>query len=304
MLTLIQENRILVLIIIFLLLCAGAKAVNVIYFNYPGNHYVPLESINVIIVFLLISLGLRIQFGDDTYGSDFLRECALGLFVFTIIFWGTEAIQQTPFMPIDNILISLDALLHIRVNNYVKFLENWQSIKAVLEYVYDLLVIEMVVVPILLLALQRYALIYEYYRLIFITAIIGYSIYYFFPTVAPATAIGGMGFSQSQLATGVKFYEIHHHILPSTADGGMISFPSFHAIWALLLTYAVRCWRIMFYLLMSLNIVIIISCVALGWHYLVDIIGSVLIVLLSIWFNNFFLGIYSKAEIVSAQSIR
>lgn len=282
MLILSRENSLWLLIGFFVLLCLSAKFINLIFFNYPGNHYVPFELINAIIVLLLISLGLKIQFCDK-YGSDFLLEVAVGLFFFAVIFWGAEAIQQTPFKPIDNILIKWDSTLHIKVNSYVAYLEKWPSFKSILECFYDILILEMICVPILLLLLKRYTLLYEYYKLVFITAILGFTIYYFFPTVAPATAIGGNGFSKAQLATGIKFYEIHNHIFPSTSDGGMISFPSFHVVWALLLTYAVRCWRVIFGLLICLNTVIIISCVVLGWHYMADIIGSIFIVSLSIW---------------------
>lgn len=61
----------------------------------------------------------------------------------------------------------------------------------------------------------------------------------------------------------------------------MISFPSFHVIWAWLCLYLVRQWRWVFILLLTMNFVLMVSCVLLGWHYCIDLAGSAVVIFLS-----------------------
>lgn len=261
-------------------------AVNQLVYQFPGNHYMLPDIITAIFTCFMASKGLKIYFTEEVWGSFFLREFGLGILLFSLVLWGSESIQQTPFTPIDNALIKFDKLLNVRVNDYVASLEYHPYVKKILDFFYNSVSCELILVPSLLMIFRRYVFIYEYYSLVFLTAIIGYSIYYFFPTIAPASSIGGLGFTQEQYATGIKFNEIHHYISPSTKDGGLISFPSFHAIWALLLVYSVRCWTYFCSALLIFNSMIIIACVILGWHYMVDILGSIAVILLSIWFNH------------------
>jgi membrane-associated phospholipid phosphatase len=109
--------------------------------------------------------------------------------------------------------------------------------------------------------------------------LIGFIVYYFFPTTAPASVLHSDYFIKEQLATGLKFTQIHQYIQPTTLDGGLIAFPSFHVIWAWLCLYLIRSWFVVFYVFLFINILLIFSCVMLGWHYFLDIILSFLILL-------------------------
>ncbi len=88
-------------------------------------------------------------------------------------------------------------------------------------------------------------------------------------------------FTEAQRATGIKFTQIHAHTKPDTFKGGMIAFPSFHVIWAWLCAFLIRDWPIAFGLLFILNTVVMLSCVLLGWHYILDIFGSILVIILA-----------------------
>ena len=59
---------------------------------------------------------------------------------------------------------------------------------------------------------------------------------------------------------------------------GLIAFPSFHTIWAILLALAFRHRRRLFVVAVALNLVVILSTLTTGWHYLSDVLGGGLVV--------------------------
>jgi membrane-associated phospholipid phosphatase len=64
---------------------------------------------------------------------------------------------------------------------------------------------------------------------------------------------------------------------------GLITFPSFHTIWAVLLIAAFYGSRRLFWPLAALNVVVVISTVTTGMHYFADVIAGVLISAVVIW---------------------
>ena len=56
---------------------------------------------------------------------------------------------------------------------------------------------------------------------------------------------------------------------------GLITFPSFHTIWAILMALAYRRHRIQFAFFGALNALVIVSTLTTGWHYLSDVLGGV-----------------------------
>jgi membrane-associated phospholipid phosphatase len=58
---------------------------------------------------------------------------------------------------------------------------------------------------------------------------------------------------------------------------GLITFPSFHAVWAVLLAAAFYGSRYLFWPVAVLNVIVIMSTVTTGMHYFIDVIVGVLI---------------------------
>jgi hypothetical protein len=63
---------------------------------------------------------------------------------------------------------------------------------------------------------------------------------------------------------------------------GMVTFPSFHATAAILIAYAVRGVRFVAIPMLILNVLMIVSVIPEGGHYLVDLIAGLLIALVCI----------------------
>jgi len=123
--------------------------------------------------------------------------------------------------------------------------------------------------------------VHEFYFLLLVSMIIGFVFYYFFPTMAPSSVIDSPYFLEEQRATALKFSQIHHYLQPTTIEGGLIAMPSFHVIWAYLCLYALRGWPILCGILFPVNCLLALACILLGWHYPIDLVGSIVVILMS-----------------------
>jgi len=63
---------------------------------------------------------------------------------------------------------------------------------------------------------------------------------------------------------------------------GLITFPSFHTTWAILVAYAFRHYRWLFAPMVVLNAAVVAATVILGWHYAIDAVGGILVAATSI----------------------
>ncbi len=62
---------------------------------------------------------------------------------------------------------------------------------------------------------------------------------------------------------------------------GIVTFPSFHTIWAVLLIAAFR-GRKLFWPVAILNSLVLLSCVTTGMHYFVDVLGGLIVTVIAI----------------------
>lgn len=91
-------------------------------------------------------------------------------------------------------------------------------------------------------------------------------------------------------------YELRSGILDISKRDGIITFPSFHAVLALLYTYACRDEKkIIFLPVLLLNALVIFSCLPIGNHYFVDILAA---------FPIFFVSVGLERSIFSFYTIR
>ncbi|ASQ45991.1 phosphatase PAP2 family protein [Legionella clemsonensis] len=262
-------------------LASVALAVNYFIYKFPGNNYFPPNTMLIALLLFLGFLGSYIQFGKASIVVKMTRELIYYFLVMSMIAFATNAVQYTPFTPVDEILIELEAALNINIVAIVGWTQRYPLLTQILVYIYDSLPYQMSVLPLIAIVIRKFSYLREFYCLLLISALLGFTIYYFYPTLAPATVLKSELFSSAQYATGIKFQEIHQHIPPSTIEGGMIAFPSFHAIWAWLCLYLMRWSRFIFLLLLPINSLLIVSCVLLGWHYPVDLLASAIVLLIT-----------------------
>lgn len=77
---------------------------------------------------------------------------------------------------------------------------------------------------------------------------------------------------------------------------GLITFPSFHTTWAILLAWAYRREKLLIVPLSLVNLAVILSTLTSGWHYFADLSSGVLIAVIAITFTHFAHGWFYTAE--------
>lgn len=272
-------NRCIILSGLLVFILAGITFfINAFIFKYPGNNYFPYPAFIAGINLLILYLVTRGCFSPSNYYVQLLQNLLALYVVYAAIAICVNGVQYTPFNPIDTYLINLERHFYINIDRIVAWTISYPTLVSILAFIYDSLSLQLAILPFLLCLLGHFDTVRTFCCYMLITAFWGLIFYYFFPTIAPASAIKGPFFSDAQFATGIKFYQIHHYIPPTTADGGMIALPSFHVVWALLCLYLVQCWHVIFIFLLAWNIVLIISCVLLGWHYPIDVLGGFVII--------------------------
>ena len=280
----IKSDVRLLLLLIFTIMGLGVvySVINAWITQYPGNFYIPSLWLKLIpVMFVLTIFGFYVEEHSPRM-AYFTRS--YGLFFFSLLAVGvlTNGVQYTPFAPIDHLLIAMDQAIGF---NTVATL-NWVYAKPQLVnwlcYSYNSLYVLFFLVPLLLAILTEKKAMQCYFISTMIAYIISTTLYYFFPTVAPAGIFDNPHFMSYQHATSLKFYQIHHHLHVTTSQGGMIAFPSIHVILAVLLTYVSHCRKWLFYPTAIISSAIIVSTVLLGWHYLVDVFGGLLVALIAI----------------------
>ena len=215
--------------------------------------------------------------------KESVRACAfmvgLGLFFWSVLanLIFANGLQTTPFMPIDLTLVKIDRWMGIHTPLLMAWTYQHALIHRVLNFIYNSLEYELIIIPLLLAIFSSSRTIAIFYLSTLSSLLVGCLIYYFFPTTAPSGVFHSPYFSQWQRDTSLRFYEVHHALKVTTDEGGLIAFPSFHVIWAILLTYPTYPKKWIFYPLASYNFLLIISTVLLGWHYLTDVIGGVIL---------------------------
>ncbi|MCX7125830.1 MAG: phosphatase PAP2 family protein, partial [Gammaproteobacteria bacterium] len=205
----------------------------------------------------------------------------------------TNSIQSTPFPPIDPWLLKMDRLMGFSSSALMTWTHNHPHCRQIFNIAYAGLLFELLGIPILLTLFNGRKALSIFYIAQLSTMIIGSLIYFFFPTMAPSAVVHSPYFMHAEHDTSLRFYQIHHFLKVTSNDGGLIAFPSFHVLWAVLLTNTCRGEKRIFYPLACFNFILIISTVFLGWHYLSDVISGALLGVVGIYFGEW---VYYRSE--------
>jgi len=264
----------------------ASLSANWFVYNFPGNNYIFHSSVInclwLFFSFLILSYKLDVK----TISREDAKEYFIYIIVILLTAFGLNAIQYTPYAPIDQYIIKVEEYLHLDTLACIGWLQKHSTLIDAFDFIYRLIGFELFALPIIAILYKKYYYLYEYYFLLLITTLLGFIFYYFFPTTGPASIFLIPFFSEEQIATGLKFQELHHYQQPSTLAGGMIAMPSYHVIWAYLITYFTRFNPYVCFIAACINFLIIVSCVLLGWHYILDVIGSLFTVLIALWIKN------------------
>lgn len=251
-------------------------------YHYQGISYVSFDLIlTLTLILCLIYLGSYLLFQEHHPLLSYIKRFCLIFAIVSLIVLYTNAIQLTPFPAIDQNLLKIDQLLKIDSIYLLKFTHQYSWLYKTLTFSYHALNYELTIVLLLMIIFYEPIVQSRIVFLLISSAFIGFSIYYFYPTTAPASMLSSGLFSNEQQQTYIKFYKIHNYLKVNNISGGLIAMPSFHCIWALICQYYFFNWRLQWfgYLILPLNFCIITACLLLGWHYFIDLIISFFIVI-------------------------
>lgn len=64
---------------------------------------------------------------------------------------------------------------------------------------------------------------------------------------------------------------------------GLVAFPSYHTCFALLMSYALRGYKLLFIPSLAVNLAVIATTPLIGAHYVIDVAGGFAVAGLAIW---------------------
>ncbi len=187
---------------------------------------------------------------------------------------------------VDDWLANIDASLGFCVADIKAFSDSVPFVRNVLAVLYDGIIVQTFLV-LLLLSMKRD-------RLSLNRFVIGFMIcepilllsFLLMPAAGPFAQYGYEMTPMQALYLGqleaLRGTDALHVAFPT----GLVTFPSFHTTWAILLAYAVRKHRGWFAFGLVINSLIVVATLTTGWHFLADVIGGGLLAIFVITISN------------------
>lgn len=201
------------------------------------------------------------------------------------------ALFPLPNPLIDPKLIAADAVLGYHWPSAVSLLAQYPGVAAVLGYIYHSSLVQILLTIVLLAALAREVALHRFLLVGIITLVIAVAIWWLLPSVGPS-AFQSIP-EADRLATGLYFdptYGAHlknlveigpRRISPEVITG-VVAFPSYHMIMALMVVWYVR-GTFAFLPLTAVNIAMVPATLTHGGHHLVDLLAGLAVFALSVW---------------------
>lgn len=220
-----------------------------------------------------------------------LKSIAMLFISLDVMELANTAILTTPFVTHDLWIVHIDRLLGFHFLPILQLVHAHPAFHRFVWQCYLSLLLVMHVLPIALAVAQESNACERYFCSFLISIIIGFTLFYFFPTMtSPAAVYPHHYFNAFQLNTLRQFQLEHlHKIIDFNLVGGVISFPSYHAIWVALIVYFMWPYGWMRYVALIYGMIILATTILTGWHYLLDIIAGIVIAALSIGLSNAFM---------------
>lgn len=224
--------------------------------------------------------------------TGFLCMVAFNLCLAVLTYAGTPL--NAPLA--DDWLISIDASLGIHLPSIVNWVQDHATLKWLLDRAY------FTVFPSTLLALIVLGLDSDVRRLrefvlhFILSGLVTTVVFFFLPAEGPFAAYGYEPRPDQQRFLD-HFQALRAGEFPVVSMSrleGLITFPSFHTAWAVLLAWSFRHYRWLFVPMIVLNAAVVAATLTTGWHYGADVLGgaataglSILLTrLLSPWLNR------------------
>jgi membrane-associated phospholipid phosphatase len=225
-----------------------------------------------------------------------LEAMIAGLLLTLPVLVSTYAAMRTGLPLADPLLKRMDAALGFDWLAFVRFADGNAFISRLLGYGYGSFSFQLLLLPCLLCVARQYARAYRFVSAYFVLCIISSMISAFFPSVG---AFEGHGLRISDLTYlngyyGHVFIESFNAVREDPAfvlrlgeTAGIVTFPSVHVGVAALCAWAAWPSRILRWPFAALNLVMTVSAITNGGHYLADVLAGGLIAATTICLVNY-----------------
>jgi PAP2 superfamily len=217
----------------------------------------------------------------------------------TAIFTGFTAVSSIfifalfplPNPLIDPTLIELDAAMGYDWSAFVSWLAGYPTLALVLGYIYHSSLVQILLTIILLAALSRELALHRFLFVGILTLIFAVTIWWLVPSVGPSAF---QSISEAdRLATGLYFnpaygaylldlVEVGPRMISPEVVTGVVAFPSYHMIMALMVVWFTR-GTFAFLPALGTNIAMVPATLTHGGHHLIDLFAGLVVFALAVW---------------------
>lgn len=212
--------------------------------------------------------------------SGFLCMVAFNVFLSILTYAGTPL--NAPLA--DSWLMNCDAAMGIHLPSIVDWMSAHPGVRAVFDASYSSVMLSTLLALIVLGLDDDCRRMQEFVLQFMLAGLLTTAVFFVLPAAGPFVAYGyELRPDQQRFLThfeSLRSGQFHHVSLNHLE--GLITFPSFHTAWALLLAWGFRHYRLLRWPLLVLNLMVVFSTLTTGWHYGADVVGGTLVAVLSV----------------------
>jgi len=240
---------------------------------------------------ITVVLGPCAVFYQRRHADQFVATllAVMQLLIFTACFTVLMYSLASLGLPLrDDVLSESDALLGIHVPAVVEWTRSHPGLDRVVTYAYNSVLPQMLIL-VLLLGFSGDKQPLEQFVLRFMIALlITAAVFAVIPAKGPF-ALYDLPTNPTQDRFVEQFDALRSGEMTSVSlrdTEGLVTFPSFHTTWAILLAAAVWHRRRLFVLVVGLNALVILGTMTTGWHYFADVLGGIAVAVAAILLSN------------------
>jgi membrane-associated phospholipid phosphatase len=197
------------------------------------------------------------------------------------------AAAQMP--PADAMLVQLDTLLGFDWRATLMWFDAHPEIASTMEFFYTSSAWQLPLMALFFIVFRRMDRLREVTVIYAVCLLIVIAFAALFPAIGPFHYIGISQEFRDNLSSAAGIYHLETMQLIKSGQlpiftlehaTGLVTFPSFHTVLAIVTIYAFRGIRVLFWPSLFLNIGVIVSTIPEGGHYLIDLVGGAAICLL------------------------
>lgn len=260
-----------------MLLIVGTAAAAAIGMAARGLTLPPADLLQPLLVTLLLGAGAAYY---HRRGETQFVLCLTSLLHVTLysaafcLLMYTLATTGRPL--VDDRLAHWDAACGVHLPSIVQWASRHSSVRVVLEWAYNSLLWQTPLVIVVLGFSGDRRRLEGFVRQFLFGTLICAAVFALFPAEGPFAYYG-----YETSATQARYLEHLHGLRDGSRTvvswngaEGLITFPSFHTAWAILLAWSLRGRGGLGALSAVVNLLVIVSTLTTGWHYFVDVLGG------------------------------